>query len=117
MRMAWVLDAELPQPLCNPVLRSPSGAFLGRPDLFDPDVGLVGEYDGAHHLLDDRRRLDRAREERFRDHGLEYVSVVRGELVDRVRTAARLRAAYRRAAAIVRDRRWVLDYRLRAFHD
>lgn len=108
MRLTWVLDAGLPRPLCNPNLLTPDGGFLGRPDLLDPEVGLVGEYDGADHLQEDRRRRDRAREERFRDHGLEYVCVVRGELGQGARVAARIREAYRRAASIRRPQTWVL---------
>lgn len=108
LRLVWVIDAGLPTPLCNQDLLSPEGAFLGRPDLFCPEVGLVGEYDGADHLREDRRSHDRAREERFRDHGLEYVSVVRGELNRPGQVARRLRAAYYRALDTPRIQRWQL---------
>lgn len=110
MRLVWVLDAELPVPLCNPPLFTLRGDLLGYPDLFDPAAGLVGEYDGKDHLADDRRRADRTREERFRDHGLEYVPVVQGELRDRVAVVRRLRAAYRRSPFLPEDqRRWTLE--------
>lgn len=110
LRLVWVIDAVLPVPLCNPPLFSHRGELLGYPDLFDPVAGFVGEYDGADHLEDDRRRRDRAREERFRDHGLEYVAVVTGELSDRTRVVKRLRAAYRRAPFTPEgERRWTLD--------
>ena len=110
MRLVWTLDAGLPLPLCNTPVFALSGALLGYPDLFDPVVGLVGEYDGKNHLADDRRSGDRAREERFRDHGLEYVAVVRGELAHESLVAQRLRTAYRRAAgAAPAQRRWTLD--------
>jgi hypothetical protein len=110
MRLVWVVDAELPWPLCNQPVFGLDGTLLGYPDLFDPVAGLVGEYDGADHLAEDRRRADRAREERFRDHGLEYVAVVRGELSDRDGVVRRLRAAYRRAPFEPAERRrWTLD--------
>jgi hypothetical protein len=110
MRLVWTLDAGLPTPLCNMPVFSLNGALLGSPDLFDPVAGLVGEYDGKNHLAEDRRSRDRTREERFRDHGLEYVAVVRGELRHASLVAERLRAAYRRAAFASPDqRRWTLD--------
>lgn len=80
MRLNWVIDAELPPPVCNKPLFDLSGNLLGYPDLFDPVAGVVGEYDGADHLERDRRRNDAAREQRFRDHGLEYFERVRGDL-------------------------------------
>jgi hypothetical protein len=111
MRLVWIIDANLPVPLCNQPLFSLSGDLLGYPDLFDPVAGLVGEYDGADHLEEDRRSRDRTREERFRDHGLEYVAIVSGELPRRTHVVRRLRSAYRRAPfAPPEDRRWTLDH-------
>jgi hypothetical protein len=97
-------------PLCNRPVFSLDGRLLGLPDLLDPVAGLVGEYDGADHLRRDRRRRDIDREQRYRDHGLEYFTVVRGDLADRpavVRRmcAARQRALQRPATAV----RWTLD--------
>jgi hypothetical protein len=110
LRLVWVIDADLPLPICNRPLFSRDGALLGYPDLFDPVAGLVGEYDGADHLVEDRRSRDRAREERFRDHGLEYVAVVTGELARPLLVARRLRSAYRRAPFTPEDeRRWTLE--------
>jgi len=108
MRLVWVIDAGLPTPVCNQDLFNSDGVFLGRPDLFCPEVGLVGEYDGADHLVEDRRQRDREREERFRDHGLEYVVVVRGELGRPRQIARRLRAAYYRALDTPRRQSWCL---------
>jgi len=109
-RLVWVIDAALPAPLCNPPVFSFDGELLGYPDLFDPVAGLVGEYDGKDHLVDDRRSSDRTREERFRDHGLEYVAVVRGELGRPALVVQRLRSAYVRATSIpARCRRWTLE--------
>ncbi len=110
MRLVWVLDAGLPAPLCNQPVFALDGSFLGMPDLFDPEAGVVGEYDGAHHLEDDQRRADREREELFRDHGLEYFAVVKGELDNRSRIAGRMLAVRRRARWLPPDQRaWTLQ--------
>lgn len=110
MRLCWILDAALPPPLCNQPVFSVGGDFIGKPDLLDVEAGLVGEYDGAHHLEDDQRRHDREREELFRDHGLEYFCVVKGELGERARVVRRMHAARRRAGWLPPDRRaWTLE--------
>jgi len=97
MRLCWLFEAGLPPPLCNQELFDLDGRLLGVPDLFDPVAGLVGEYDGADHKDGERHRADVAREERFRDHGLEYFEIVRGDLRDRRRAAARMLNARSRA--------------------
>lgn len=110
MRLVWILDAGLPTPLCNQPVFGADGTLLGYPDLLDPTVGLVGEYDGSDHLARDRRRVDIAREQRFRDHGLEYFTVVRGDLRDRAAVVRRMLAARARAAkANGGPRGWTLD--------
>lgn len=110
LRLVWTLDADLPAPLCNQPVFSLDGQLLGYPDLFDPIAGLVGEYDGAVHLELDRRSQDRAREERFRDYGLEYVAVVRGEMSRTSDMVRRLRSAYGRAPFTPENRRlWTLE--------
>jgi hypothetical protein len=78
LRLIW-LSLGLPPPLCNKPVFDLDGRLLGCPDLFDPAAGLVGEYDGADHKGRERHRRDVAREERFRDHGLEYFEVVAGD--------------------------------------
>ncbi len=109
MRLVWILDAELPPPLCNRPVYDLCGRLIGVPDLFDPIAGLVGEYDGGDHRRPARRRRDVAREHAFRDHGLEYVSVVAGELPHRELVAARIRAARARARFLPPDQRqWSL---------
>jgi hypothetical protein len=110
MRLVWVIDAQLPTPLCNQPLFAVDGRLLGYPDLFDPEAGLVGEYDGADHLVEDRRSSDRSREDTFRDHGLEYFVVVRGEMADQDLVVRRMLAARRRALFLPPERRrWTLD--------
>jgi hypothetical protein len=110
MRLVWVIDAGLPDPACNQPVFGLDGALLGVPDLLDCGAGVVGEYDGADHRRLDRRRRDSMREERFRDHGLEYFRVVEGEVAQRAAFAARMRAVRRRALFLPADqRRWTLD--------
>ncbi len=88
----------------------PGRQSSGLPDLFDPVAGFVGEYDGADHRAEDRRARDAVREERFRDHGLEYFALVRGDLGRPAHAAHRILAARARAKFLaVGDRRWTLD--------
>lgn len=109
MRLVWVLDAELPPPLCNQPLFDLAGNLVGYPDLLDPVAGMVGEYDGAEHKRADRHRRDVAREARFRDVGLEYFTVVGGDLADRELVVSRMLSTRRRARFLAPDRRaWTL---------
>jgi hypothetical protein len=110
MRLVWILDAGLPPPLCNRPVFDLAGNLLGHPDLFDEAAGLVGEYDGVDHTKLDRRRLDVGREQRFREHGLEYFTVVRGDLADRRSVARRMVNARRRALFLPPgDCAWTLE--------
>jgi hypothetical protein len=97
MRLVWIFDAGLDPPLCNQPIFDLEGRLLGIPDLFDPVAGLVGEYDGADHKDGRRHRKDVAREEVFRDHGLEYFEIVGGDLRNRQLCANRMLSARRRA--------------------
>lgn len=109
MRLVWVIDAALAPPLCNRPVFDLQGHHLGTPDLFDPVAGVVGEYEGAVHLVGSRRSKDITREEVFRDHGLEYFSVVAGDMANRLAVAARMHAARRRARWLPEHRRaWTL---------
>lgn len=110
MRLVWVLDARLPTPLCNRPVFDLRGNLLGLPDLLDPVAGLVGEYDGADHKEGERHRHDVAREEVFRNHGLEYFEIVGGDLRDRDRSATRMRKARARARFLPpASRPWTLE--------
>ena len=109
MRLVWVIDAELPRPLCNRPVFDLAGRLLGYPDLFDPVGGVVGEYDGADHKDIDRHRSDVAREQVFRDHGLEYFAVVAGDLRNRDLVVQRMRNTRRRARFLPPgERPWTL---------
>lgn len=110
MRLCWVLDAELPPPRCNPPVFGTDGRFLGTPDLFDEEAGVVGEYQGAIHRDRARHRHDIRREELFRDHGLEYFEVVAGELADGATVPRRMRRVRSRAKFLPPESRaWTLE--------
>ena len=80
MYLVWRLDAELPMPLLNREVYDLDGNLIGIPDLLDVEAGLVGEYQGEDHKDGQRHREDVEREEKFRDHGLEFFEVVGGDL-------------------------------------
>jgi hypothetical protein len=86
------------------------GRHIGTPDLIDPVAGVVGEYEGEIHLTGARRAKDLRREEAFREHGLEPVTMVAADRRDPGPYVERVRSAYRRALARpATDRRWTLD--------
>lgn len=108
MRLIWVVDADLPAPFCNHPVWSTDGELLGVPDLFDPDLGVAGEYDGAHHRSRDRHRSDIARAGRFEMHGIEQFTMVAGDTVDEV--VLRLeRACGKARQSLRRERTWTLE--------
>lgn len=105
----WVLDAGLPRPLINKPLFDLNGTLLGYPDLFDPEAGVVGEYDGAHHKKLLQHGKDVGRETGFRNAGLEYFAIVGGDLTNRTLVVDRMFAARRRSLFIPEDSRaWTL---------
>lgn len=109
LRVCWVVEAGLPKPEVNVPVFSADGRFLGVPDLLDPETGLAGEYDGAHHRKLKQHSDDNVREERLEAYGL---TVVRATVIDlrseRKGLRSRLRRGYenahRRAAG---SRRWM----------
>lgn len=110
MRLVWMLDAGFARPLCNQPLFDLEGNLLGIPDLFDPEAGLIGEYQGADHKDGQRHRRDVAREELFRDHGLELFEIVGGDLRNRQAAAARMANARARARFLPPESRaWTLE--------
>jgi hypothetical protein len=97
MVMVWTLDAGLEPPLCNREVFDLDGRLIGVPDLFDPVAGLVGEYQGEDHKKGPQHRKDVAREEGFRDHGLEFFELVGGDIANRRVAVERMLNARRRA--------------------
>ena len=57
----------------------------------------MGEYQGADHKDGHQHRDDVEREEKFRDHGLEFFEVVGGDLSRRQLVVERMLNARRRA--------------------
>jgi hypothetical protein len=102
LRILW-LAAGLPMPQVNVRLADHEGHLLGMVDLFAPEAGLVGEYDGAHHAGAGQRSVDHARRERLQRAGLLVVQHTSQDLRGRRSLAiARLRALH--AQGLARDR-------------
>jgi len=109
LRLMWVLDARLPPPLVNVAVHDLSGRFMGRPDLWNATVGLVGEFDGMHHRSASQHAKDTRRTDRFRRLGLEVVTIVGPDLRDVDEVVRRLRGGYERALATPPERRlWLM---------
>jgi hypothetical protein len=110
MRRLWQHEAALPRPLCNRPVFDLTGRHLGTPDLIDPAAGVIGEYNGSHHLQGDRRALDVRRDARFRAAGLESVEMVARDLSEPWPFLRRLREAYARAWRLpVTARAWTIE--------
>lgn len=109
MRLLWVVDAGLPEPLVNTEVFGTDGRLICIADLFDPQAGLVVEYDGAEHRKAARHSRDVAREEACRRVGLEYCKVTGPDMHDRGRVVERFLSTRSRAAFLVPEQcRWTL---------
>ncbi len=110
MRLVWEVDAELPRPLCNQPIFDLHGRHLGTPDLLDLETGLMGEYDGAGHLLRGQRALDVPRAELLRSHDLESVIMMADDFAHLDRYLERLHRARATAARRQPARRtWTIE--------
>lgn len=105
LRLLWTWDAGLPSPLVNqPLADGRTGVLIAEADLFDPEAGMVGEYDGGYHSDAERRAADQVRAERLAALGLRVVRLTAPDLGQfRLRTIQRLRTVH--AAGMDRDRR------------
>lgn len=104
LRVLYIVDAGLPQPLVNVPVFDLTGRLLGIPDLLDEKAGLVVEFDGQHHRGRRQHRDDNIREEVFERANLVVVRVDSLDLErDHARTIARLRDGRQRG--LRRDRR------------
>jgi len=109
LRLVWQLDCERRKPLVNRPVFDRQGRLLGYPDLFDPDAGVVGEYDGADHRSAQQHSDDVERESGFRDHLLEVVRFTGPDMNLPHRVTDRIHAAYARARWVPPARRtWTL---------
>lgn len=96
MRRTWE-GGGFGRPRANCPVFDGAGRFVGTPDLLDVEAGVYGMYDGALHLAGDVRHGDVAKEAAYRALGLEGVTMMAGDLMDRDPFVARLREAYARA--------------------
>ncbi len=109
MRVVWCTDGGRPAPWCNVPIFDLAGHHLLTPDLFDPRAGVAGEYNGAVHDSWPVRRRDLEREELYREHGIEFVTMMSTDLCGVTAFVRRLDAAYRRASRHHAHRTWTLD--------
>ena len=79
LRLVLVL-AGLPRPQAQVTLRTESGVFLGRPDLFYPEHRLAIEYDGATHR--DSLAADNRRQNRLVDAGYRLLRFTAADVLD-----------------------------------
>jgi hypothetical protein len=111
LRMFYLEPAGLPRPLVNRAIFAPDGRLLGVADLFDPEAGLVTEFDGQEHRRRRQHRADNLREEELEAANLVVCRVDSVDLRFRASLADRLRARY--AQGLRRDRRrdrWTLQH-------
>jgi very-short-patch-repair endonuclease len=86
-----IVDAGLPEPEVNHVIRGPSGRFIARVDLAYPAERVAIEYEGDIHRTDRAQfRKDITRRERVEDHWMRVIRVTHDdldgpELIDRIR--------------------------------
>lgn len=107
MRLRWV-ERRPASLLCNVPVFDRSGNHLFTPDLFDPETGVAGQYDGRVHDERTVRRRDLDKEEMARVHAIEVVSMISTDLTDMVSFERRLEGAYRRAAGRTGEPSWSL---------
>lgn len=108
MRGVW-RKAGLRKPLCNRPVFTLDGRHLGTPDLIEPDLGLLGQYNGSDHITLAGTAADVKKDAAYLDHGLETVTMLVTDTSDLDDFTARLLSAARRAAAATGERTWTLD--------
>jgi hypothetical protein len=78
MRQIWVVEAGLPRPRCNWPVADERGRRIDKPDLLCEELAVVGEYDGADHREASRHADDVAKDDAYRNVGLECFRLVGG---------------------------------------
>ena len=110
LRMFYVGPAGLPRPLVNRAIFDRRGRLLGVADLFDPDAGLVTEFDGQDHRARRRHRADNLREEDLEAANLVVCRVDSLDLRSPVPLAERLRMRHDQGRRRNRAHdRWTVD--------
>lgn len=95
--------------LCNRPVFDADGRHVGTPDLIQPDLGLVGQYNGSDHITLAGTAADLKKDAAFRDHGLETVTMLVTDWSDLDDFTGRLRAAAHRAARTPSAGTWTLE--------
>lgn len=109
MRGVWTKRAGLAVPLCNAPVFTLDGRHVGTPDLIDPDLGLLGIYNGSDHLTLVGAAADLAKESAYRDLGLEPVTMLATDWLDLDGFVERLDGAARRARSARGPRAWTVE--------
>ena len=109
MRGVWMQRAGLARPRCNAPVFTLEGRHVGTPDLIDPVLGLVAEYNGSDHLSLLGAASDIQKEAAYRALGLETATMVATDWADLDRFTARLISAARRAERRTTPPRWTID--------
>ncbi|HEV2796792.1 MAG TPA: hypothetical protein VGV65_04175 [Nocardioides sp.] len=108
MRGVWRM-AGIDGALCNRPVFTLDGRHVGTPDLVQPGLGLVGQYNGSDHISLAGTANDVKKEAAYRDLGLETVTMLVTDWSDLGDYTARLHAAARRAARASAVRSWTLE--------
>lgn len=111
MRLIWHHDLALPAPLCNWPIADLEGASMGSPDLFSPELAVVGQYDGADHRTLRRQSRDAWLDDWAREMGLEVFRITGAEIHRPDVVAERIARTVERAQASQRPRtfQWHVD--------
>lgn len=108
MRGVW-RRTGIGRALCNRPVFTLDGRHVGTPDLIEPGLGLIGQYNGSDHITLAGTASDVKKDAAYRDHGLETVTMLVTDWSDLDDFIGRLLAAARRAARESSARTWTLD--------
>jgi len=97
MRGVWTRRAGLVRPLCNAPVFTLEGRHVGTPDLIDPELGLVAQYNGSDHITLAGTAADVKKDAAYRELGLETVTMLVTDFADLDDFTRRLLEAARRA--------------------
>ena len=109
MRGVWRM-AGITGALCNRPIFTLDGRHVGTPDLVQPALGLIGQYNGSDHISLAGTVNDTKKDAAYRDHGLETVTMLVTDWSDLDDYTARLLAAARRAARASSAWTWTLEH-------
>jgi hypothetical protein len=109
MRGVWTLRAGLARPLCNAPVFTLDGQHVGTPDCIDPELGLLGLYNGSDHLSLVGASADLRQESAYRALGLEPVTMLATDWLDLDGFVERLGAAARRVRSTRGPRLWTVE--------